>query len=260
MEERQPPEEPKGSSEESRKPESENSEGGLGILTYFLLIAAVGLMLSNQIQINSIYSKTGITGLSVSATGLKYSQSGIDLADVDISQIKSTGHSLAALFPLDDVETVQDAINIIIPTGTPEYGEELGISFDDPINSLSFMARQLWPAMRTYKTSEPELWQRYVSLASRPVGISCEFCCGISAVGIRPDGESACGCQHMPALLGLTVWLMKNRPDWSDAEILKEVIRWKAMWFPKNMVGLTIEVAGKDPSSLDQLPGMVGGC
>jgi hypothetical protein len=225
-------------------------------LTYVLVLLTVSVMVFNQYQISNIYSETGLTR---SLSGSARFSDGMDLSSVDLSTIKGTGYSLASLFPLGEVETVQDAINVLIPTGTPEYGEELGVSYDDPVNSLNFMAGQLWSSMRTYKTTEPELWNRYVNLASKPVGISCEYCCGLGAIGIRPDGESGCGCQHNPALLGLTVWLMKNT-DMSDVEILKETLRWKTLFFPKNMVGLAIEVAGKDPSALGELPGMVGGC
>jgi hypothetical protein len=48
--------------------------------------------------------------------------------------------------------------------------------------------------------------------------------------------------------------------DYSDAEILKEVMRWKALFFPKDMVNLALTVAGGDTSALKDLPGMVGGC
>ncbi len=228
-------------------------------LTYALIVLAVALVVFNQFQISQVYSKLGVTGFTAGSSSSGTS-GGKDLSSVDFAQLQSTGHSIAALFPTDSVETAQDAIDVIIPTGTPEYGGELGVSYDDPVNSLSLMARQLWTEMRKLKTEDPEVWQRYLNLASKPVGISCEYCCGLGAVGIRSDGESACGCQHNPALLALTLWLMKNRPDWSDAEILKEVIKWKALFFPKKMVEMTIQVAGKDPSALGELPGMVGGC
>ena len=33
-----------------------------------------------------------------------------------------------------------------------------------------------------------------------------------------------------------------------------------ALFFPKNMLEIAIQVAGSDPSELKELPGMVGGC
>jgi len=224
------------------------------LLNIVVLGAVAALVIFNQLQLLGIQAVLSGTD----RTSFAYGSS--DLSSVSLSDIKSTGHSLAAIFPLEDVKTAQDAMNILVPTGTPEYGKELGVSYDNPVGSLNFMARQLWPEMRKLKTTDPEVWKRYVNLAGKPVGISCEFCCGVEAVGIRPDGESICGCQHNPALLGLTLWLMKNRPDMTDAEILREVLRWKALFFPKNMVGLAVEVSGKSASELNNLPGMVGGC
>jgi len=143
-----------------------------------------------------------------------------------------------------------------VPTGTPDYGEAMGVSFDDPIGSLSKLAN----AQRALLASlTPEQKDRFLNLALKPVGISCEYCCGIGPVGIRKDGSSACGCQHNPALLSVTMWLMQNT-DYTDAEILKEVMKWKTLFFPKNMIEITMEVAGGDTSSLAELPGMVGGC
>ena len=48
--------------------------------------------------------------------------------------------------------------------------------------------------------------------------------------------------------------------DYSDAEILREVMRWKTLFFPKNMIELGTSLAGGDTSALNNLPGMVGGC
>ncbi|MCH7493020.1 hypothetical protein IID19_05570 [Patescibacteria group bacterium] len=55
------------------------------------------------------------------------------------------------------------------------------------------------------------------------------------------------------------MWLMQNT-DYSDAEILREVYRWKTLFFPKNMVDLATKISGGDQSVLEELPGMVGGC
>src|SRR3989338_426309 len=66
---------------------------------------------------------------------------GKNVDSINLEDLKSTGHSVAALFPVEDINETQDAINMMIPTGTPEYGEELGVSFDDPVVSLSTLAR-----------------------------------------------------------------------------------------------------------------------
>src|SRR3989338_7093051 len=75
-----------------------------------------------------------------------------------------------------------------------------------------------------------EVWSRYLNLAANPRGISCEFCCGIGAQGVDAKGKLRCGCKHNPAVQTLTFWLMLNT-DYTDAEILKEVMRWKAIWY-----------------------------
>ena len=48
--------------------------------------------------------------------------------------------------------------------------------------------------------------------------------------------------------------------EYSDAEILREVMAWKSLWFPKDMIGLGSKIQGGDDSVLKDLPGMVGGC
>ena len=224
-----------------------------------LVILAAAIILFNQFQISSISGMLTSDDTS-SNSALMGRQGSKDLANINIADLKSTGHSVAALFPVEDVKTQEDAISVIIATGTPEYGDELGVSFDDPVNSLNFMARELYPRIKQdIKQNYPEIWQRYIDLVTKPVGISCEFCCGLNAVAVRPDGELMCGCQHNPAMHGLVLWLMQNT-DYSDVEILKEALKWKALWYPKDMVKLTLQVAGGDTSSLEELPGMVGGC
>lgn len=224
----------------------------IGRIEIWLIVVLTIFILGNQWQINSISSGviTGTTFYSGSYGG------SISLDSVDLSEIKSTAQSIAALFPIDEIKTAQDAIDIMIPTGTPEYGAAMGVSFDDPIDSLSKLAKAQRALLQGLT---PEQKDRFLNLALKPVGISCEYCCGVGPVGIRKDGSSSCGCQHNPALLSVTMWLMQNT-DYSDVEILKEVIKWKTLFFPKNMIGLASQIAGGDTSVLKDLPGMVGGC
>ncbi len=245
----------------THKETHKRNESGSNLTKYLIAFIAIAsiFVVYNQFQIMSAYEELSQKGIIKNVYSAS-SSSSVSLKAVNLEEIKSTAHSIKMLFPVDEIKNDQDAINMMIPTGTPEYGEELGISYDRPAESLNFMAKTLWPQMRKLKTEKPDVWERYLNLASKPVGISCEFCCGLKAVGIRPDGEPMCGCQHNPALLALTLWLMDNRPDMSDAEILKEVLKWKALFYPKNMVQLAIEVSGKDASQLDVMPSMVGGC
>ncbi|NOZ81342.1 MAG: hypothetical protein GXP63_06755 [DPANN group archaeon] len=222
-----------------------------------LMIAAVFLLSLNQLQIASVSSMIG----SAAETGGRTVGSGgtADLSGVDINAIRSTGETVASVFPVEDIVTSDDAIAIMFPSGTPEYGADLGVSFDDPVASLAVLAKMYPGLKQEVQSKDPAAWQRYMNLASKPVGISCEYCCGLKAVGIDKNGNSACGCQHNPALLSVALYLTAYS-DYSDAEILREVMQWKTLFFPKNMIELGMTVAGGDTSRLTDLPGMVGGC
>ena len=232
----------------------------------YILLAAVMLTISfNQVLVSQIAKATGaknifnsmvsvITRSEEGGSGL--GARGGDLSTVDLGNIKSTAQGVAVIMAIDQIKTPEDAIKVMLPTGVPDYGMAMGVSFDDPVASLAILANAQ-KALLAGLT--PEQKSRFIALASMPVGISCEFCCGVGPVGITSDGSSSCGCQHNPALLSVTMWLMQNT-DYSDAEILREVYRWKTLFFPKNMVDLATKISGGDQSVLEELPGMVGGC
>ncbi|MFQ5406254.1 MAG: hypothetical protein ACE5DI_03810 [Candidatus Micrarchaeia archaeon] len=241
----------------------------------FLLVIVVALVMAyNQFQIfnaqSSLALVTGAVSSGSISSGIDTAEGpggsqgasvsgGKDLSGVDINSLKSTAHSVAALFDVESIQTQQDAINVMIPTGTPDYGPSMGVSYDSPVESLALMASSYEALKAEAKKSDPESWQRFLNLATKPVGISCEYCCGVGPVGIDPQGNLRCGCQHNPAVLTLALWLMQNT-DYSDAQVLKEVLTWKTLFFPKNMVEIAMTVAGGDTSKLEDLPGMVGGC
>lgn len=232
-------------------------EEGFGKIGLFLIGLVAILVVFNQIQIKTVAASINGVGPTGSVV-FKGSSGSLDLKSVDVTQIQSTAQGITVLFPIGQIKTADDAISVMVPTGTPEYGEAMGVSFDDPVTALGKLANA-YTALNQQAKENPEIWQRYLDLASEPRGISCEFCCGIGPTGISKDGRSRCGCKHNPGALGVTLWLMLNT-DYSDAEILREVYKWKTMWFPKNMVGLAVQIAGGDTSVLDELPGMVGGC
>jgi hypothetical protein len=237
--------------------EKRNGVSGQTIVTLLIAVVAA-VLLFNQYQIWSM-TTGGSVAKVVGGSTFTGSGGGKELKSLDLSGIKSTGHAVAAVFPVEDIKTADDAIRVMIPTGTPEYGEALGVSFDDPVNSLNRLHRQVYPQIKAEVQQDAALWQRYLALVTQPVGISCEFCCGIGPVGVDKSGNLRCGCSHNPAIQALTLWLMKNT-EYSDGEILREAMRWKALWFPKNMIELGMTVAGGDTSALANLPGMVGGC
>src|SRR3990170_2780932 len=86
-------------------------------------------------------------------------------------------------------------------TGMPEYGAELGVSYDDVT-----LEDQVWSERAIARlaaleelTLTPEQKARYIAIASQ---ISCEYCCGAAAI-ISKSGEPACGCTHSGAMRGL---------------------------------------------------------
>lgn len=216
---------------------------------FFLAVAVTILLLINQLQITALSSSLGDASSASKGTKL---------------QVKLSG------------DTVQDAIKAVIPVGTPEYGAELGVSFDDPINSLNILAK-LDRQVATGSLTEDEK-SRYVSINSR---ISCEFCCGAISV-IDSSGRDACGCSHAASFRGLSKYLIRNHPaEWSDDEILLELTKWKALYYPKNMVekavaaldnGLELtpavlndrdllkKISAGSTADIGSLPNMVGGC
>ncbi len=227
------------------------------LLSWAILIAAV-LIIFNQILIFQINSSLGPGFVGSSSVSNAFLKSEIDFASVDLSQIQNTAQSVAALFPLKNLKSSDDAIKTLVPRGTPGYGQAMGVSFDDPIKSLELLANS-YPALKAQTQKNPEIWTRYLNLATKPVGISCEYCCGVGPIGVTSKGEITCGCQHAPALQTVTMWLMANT-KMNDAEVLQEVLRWKTLFFPQQMVGMALQLAGGDSSSLQNVPGMVGGC
>ncbi len=225
-----------------------------------LMVVVVLVIVFNQFQINSIsgmlgggYSLKSVSSRMPLLSGSK------DLSDINLDESQSTGHTIAAVFPVEDIKTSEDAMAIMFPTGTPDYGAELGVSFDNPIESLAVLSK-MYPSLKAeVQKNNPEGWERFMNLASKPVGISCEYCCGVGTIGINKKGDSACGCQHNPALLTIALYLSAYT-DYSDGEILREVMKWKTLFFPQKMIELGMTVAGGDTSALDKLPGMVGGC
>ncbi len=224
----------------------------IALVAVFVIILVV---LFNQFQIQSVYANIG--GKSFFPGSLVFS-GGKDLKNLQLPPAQSTGHTVALVMDVGKITDAQSAIEVMVPTGSPEYGDAIGVTFDDPLVSLDKLAKA-YPALNAQIKEKPELWSRFINLASNNYGVSCEFCCGVGPAGVTKDGKAKCGCQHLPALLSVTQWLMLNT-DYSDAEILREVMRWKTLFFPKDMVNLAVQVAGGDTSSLEAMPAMVGGC
>ncbi len=179
--------------------------------------------------------------------------------------------------------SLDSAIGLVISRGVPSvYGEELGVSFDDVEGSLAIL-RELDPSLgrKPVRLEGNEQIDRYVKIGSM---IACEYCCGVPTL-VQKDGRPACGCAHSYAMRGLAAYLLKEHgSELTDDQILRELARWKAMFFPKQMITkfmqeaqsgqFTPDIAAllldvKDTAALNgiksipvpsSLPNMVGGC
>lgn len=184
-----------------------------------------------------------------------------------------------------------DAQILVFSKGMPRiYGKELGISeYPDPrdIQSIEMAIstmRQFDEGKAAIKLTG-EKFERYKKLGSIPT-IACEFCCPVKTL-IHKNGQKACGCAHSYAMRGLMKYLIEYHGDeFSDDEILQEMIRWKAIYFPKQMMKRYIDQAPKGnftpdiaalllnakidknadiktlpvSESIENLPDMAGGC
>jgi hypothetical protein len=170
----------------------------------------------------------------------------------------SKGSSLAAK---PDSASKKISLSDIIPSGVPEvYGEELGVSFDEPVKGLNELKK-----LDASINLEGELQERYIKIGT---SISCEFCCGAKSITF-PDGRAACGCAHSAAMRGLAKYLLQNHSsEYSDQQILNELVKWKTLFFPKQMTKRALELAAAEGNYSEELlnkvnssvPDMVGGC
>lgn len=246
----------------------------LMIVNSLLLLVLVAVLSFNQFYITKAYKTLGLKNyfsLSVlnKLTNKAKTQKISNTGSVDLGL---TGKAM------------DDAIKIAIGQGAPKiYGQEMNVSFDDVQASLDVM-KIYDPDYGSNKLilSGDDL-KRYINVALK---ISCEYCCGAKSI-IRPDGKGACGCAHSQAMRGLLAYLIKNHnAEYTDDELLRELARWKAVYFPKQMIkklaeqlqginsftpdtaslviGLKLpDYGGKEvplPSEIKDLPNMVGGC
>ncbi len=240
---------------------------------YIIGVVAL-LVLFNWYQISSINVWGPVAlGFTVNQASNALSVFGKS-ASSSTSTVKSSTGELALQVKRTG-DDVQDVINSLIPTGTPEYGSEIGVSYDDPVNSLNILANFDYAIPTKSLTSEEK--QRFVDVGTK---ISCEFCCSAPAV-IDHNGRDLCGCSHAASFRGLAKYFIKNHPDKSNDEILLELTRWKSLYYPRNMVEkgvallsnnmeltasglndreLLSKLSSGDLSNIGQLPSMVGGC
>jgi len=157
-------------------------------------------------------------------------------------------------------------VSQFMPKGIPSiYGSELKVSFDDVVGSLSVLSAMDWdltqedsPNGMSMKFSDltDDQKARYIKIGS---SIACEYCCGAKTM-VMKNGQPACGCSHSAAMRALTKYLLtKHGTEYTDEQILNELVKWKTLFFPKQMTAKLLQQGGKTQSS-NQLPDMVGGC
>src|SRR3989344_840548 len=146
--------------------------------------------------------------------------------------------------------TIAGTTSSVIPTGVPGiYGSELGISFDDVStldpNKADATIKKLGNLDTSITLSGADK-ERYINvLYKMENGISCEYCCGARAI-IFDNGEPACGCAHSYAMRGLAKYLLtKHGVEYTDAQILEEVGKWKTLFFPSILQQKAVVLASK---------------
>ncbi|MBI2578859.1 MAG: hypothetical protein HYW26_04055 [Candidatus Aenigmarchaeota archaeon] len=206
-------------------------------IAFGALIVLVLMLVANNFLITTAYANAGasagLNGDSVSLkTGFEYG-SKVTLKPMPLATGESprfqgyrtivkplpTISELSLSPPTGDV--VQDLVNNVVPRGTPWYGQEAGVTFDDPIQ-----AQQLWAKGRAIQldAAEEQRWSRIVN------SFTCDYCCGSPQ---NPTIITRCGCAHSAAAQGMAKWFVKNYGDkYSDEEIYGEMARWYALWYP----------------------------
>ncbi len=164
---------------------------------------------------------------------------------------------------------VQAVMNKIFSKGVPDvYGKELGISFDkvpEGLDVLAGLERSI-----SYDSLSDSQKKRFVKIATTRY-TACEFCCGIGSNGFgTSSGRVACGCAHNLAMSGLAKYLLKSHEsEYTDEQIIGELQKWKALFFPRQSLERALQQNGVSsggsgssgsPSSVQSLPGIVGGC
>lgn len=197
-------------------------------LGVYAAVAVLVLVLAfNQYQISSISNAVSL-----------YSGPALSNVQLGTSTVAANQPSQANL---------QALVDKVIPKGVPAvYGAELGVSYDQPVQSLTVLGKldgDLYPDGKLkFSGLSADAQKRYVAMGKM---IACEYCCGATEL-VFPDGKPACGCQHSAAMRGLAKYLLLKHPDVSDAQILEEMAKWKILFFPKQHItkALSFESAG----------------
>jgi hypothetical protein len=198
-----------------------------GVIAIVLLLGMNTLLVPKAIAGLS-FSSSGTLDLGKFQYGSKLTLKPIPLAsgeDAVVSGYKSKVKSLPTISELpmqpSTGDAAQDLLNNVIPKGMPWYGQEAGVTFDDPVG-----AQKKWGKGRAIQLSpdEQKRWERIVN------SFTCDYCCGSPQ---KPTIITRCGCAHSLAAQGMSKWFIKNYGNkYSDEEIYGEMARWYALWYP----------------------------
>ncbi len=205
-------------------------------LAFSILILLAILLIINQLLIPRVFASflggsTGTIGsldLGQFQYGSKLTLKPMPLATGEKPVIESYKTKVKSLPTISEIaisqstgDPAQDLVNNVVPKGTPWYGQEAGVSFDDPI-----AAQKLWAKGKAIQLNQDEQkrWERIVN------SFTCDYCCGSPQ---QPTIITQCGCAHSQAAQGMAKWFIKNYGDqYSDEEIYGEMARWYALWYP----------------------------
>ncbi|MBI4174701.1 MAG: hypothetical protein HY517_03575 [Candidatus Aenigmarchaeota archaeon] len=198
-----------------------------------LLTVLVVLVFLNQMFVSTVAASAGVSSGPVSLKegfdyGPKTTLKPMPLAVGESPRIAGYRTAVKPLPTISEIslspstgDVAQDLVNNVVPKGTPWYGQEAGVSFDDPI-----AAQKLWMkgASIQLDADQQARWSRIVS------SFTCDYCCGSPQ---NPTVLTRCGCAHSRAAQGMAKWFIKNYGDkYSDEEIYGEMGRWYAVWYP----------------------------
>lgn len=158
---------------------------------------------------------------------------------------------LNATFGVEEAQAIHltgdmmaDAQMLMFPKGQPPvYGKEMGMKMYPDPRDIPAVETAI-KTMRSFEAMEltGANFERYKKLGYIPT-IACEFCCSVKTL-IFQDGKRSCGCAHSYAMRGLLKYMIAyHGNDMSDDEMLQEIIKWKAIYFPKQMMKKYIEQA-----------------
>ena len=191
-------------------------------ISIFFMGIMIAVLAMNQFQINSLHK------MMLDQHG-SMNQSADSVASGAQVKGQSTGQS------------AQEIASKILPKGVPGgYGAELAVSFDNAAGAINVLA----PFEQDTRENklEGEMLERYIAMGQQA---TCEFCCGATTM-TNPDGTKACGCAHSAAMRGIVAYMLENYGnEMSNEQILEEVHKWKAVFFPGPTVEKYMAVNGQ---------------